>query len=130
MDGTILCTRMCCCRRGRKTLRDGSTVKRERVPGIRCRCSNLGVEVASPAARKSPAARCSRPQSLGTWAGRQRKGPTSVHSTGQSHRASFELVNLTQLPAPLTVVIKPRVTTLYSLTPSPNNAEMASRNPQ
>lgn len=51
-------------------------------------------------------------------------------STGQSRRASFELVNLTQLPAPLIVVIKPRVSTLYSLTPSPNNAEMASRNPQ
>lgn len=54
MDGMILCTQMCCCRPVRKTLRGGSTVKRERVPGIRCRSSNLGVEVASPAARKSP----------------------------------------------------------------------------
>lgn len=53
-----------------------------------------------------------------------------MHSTGQSRRASFELLNLTQLPAPSTVVIKPRVSTLYSLTPSPNEAEMASRNPQ
>lgn len=73
VDGMILCTKMCCCRPSRKTLCGGSTVKTERVPGIRCRCSNLGVEVASPAARKvqSP---LRRTQSLGTWAGRQRKG--------------------------------------------------------
>lgn len=119
MVAMIMCTQMCCCRLGGKTLRSGPRYK-ERVPGIRCRCSNLDVEVASPAARKSPGPRCSRTlKAWGTGAGRQRKGPTSAHSTGQSSRASFELLNLTQLPAPSTVVIKPRVSTLYSLTSEP-----------